>query len=165
MAARRARKPARTAPDAPPTAPPGPYAAARARDEALRAQLVPLAPGERPGAVLAAVAVAAVLGLVNISAFLAGATIEGHRPGLAGVLGFSALMLIAAVGLWQLRYWAVLGFEALLAVVLLVFTLFLLRASNALAVVLCVAIIGGGGLLFWKLIRAMARMQAPQRLP
>ena len=27
---------------------------------------------------------------------------------------FSALMLVAAVGMWQLRYWAVLGFEALL---------------------------------------------------
>jgi amino acid permease len=61
------------------------------------------------------------------------------------------------------RYWAVLGFQALLALVVLVFTLFLLRASNLLAVALCVAVIGLGGWLFFKLIRAMARIQMPRR--
>ena len=38
-------------------------------------------------------------------------------------------------------------------------------ASNVLAVVLCVAVIVPGGFLFWKLIRAMARIQMPTRRP
>jgi hypothetical protein len=32
------------------------------------------------------------------------------------------------------------------------------------AVVLCVAILGPVGWLFWKLIRVMGRLQAPQRV-
>jgi hypothetical protein len=38
-------------------------------------------------------------------------------------------------------------------------------ASNVLAVVLCLAVIVPGGYLFWKLIRAMARIQMPTRRP
>jgi hypothetical protein len=40
----------------------------------------------------------------------------------------------------------------------------LLVASNVAAVVLCVAILGPVGWLFWKLIRVMGRIQAPQRV-
>jgi lipopolysaccharide export LptBFGC system permease protein LptF len=61
------------------------------------------------------------------------------------------------------RYWAVLGFQALLALVVLIFSLFLLRASNLEAVVVCVLVVGLGGWLFFKLIRAMARIQMPER--
>jgi hypothetical protein len=37
-------------------------------------------------------------------------------------------------------------------------------ASNVAALVLCAAILVGGGWLFWKLIRVMGRLQAPQRV-
>jgi len=37
-------------------------------------------------------------------------------------------------------------------------------ASNVLAVVVCVPIICGAGWLFWKLVRVMGRLQAPQRV-
>jgi hypothetical protein len=73
-------------------------------------------------------------------------------------------MYLAAGGLWMARYWAVLGFEVLLGLIVLVFSLFLLRASNVLAVVVCVPIIGIAGWLFWKLVRVMGRIQAPQRV-
>ena len=56
------------------------------------------------------------------------------------------------------------GFEALLGIIVVFFSLFLLRASNVLAVVVCVPIICGAGWLFWKLIRVMGRLQAPQRV-
>ena len=55
-------------------------------------------------------------------------------------------MFVAAGGLWLARYWAVLGFEALLGIIVVFFSLFLLRASNVLAVVVCVPIIGAGRL-------------------
>ncbi len=43
------------------------YARGRAKDEAARAALVPLAPGERPRAVTVAALVAAFLGLANVA--------------------------------------------------------------------------------------------------
>jgi hypothetical protein len=73
-------------------------------------------------------------------------------------------MLLAAVGMWQRRYWAVLGFEALLAITITLAALALLVASNLAAVALCLAILGAGGWLFWKLIRVMGRIQTPRRV-
>jgi hypothetical protein len=133
------------------------------REAAVREALRPLAPGERPVPVTIAAVVAALVGLSNLVMLAAHVEVNGKRPSAFGTLLFCAIMLAAAVGLWRVRYWAVLGFQALLALVVLVFALFLLRASNLLAVVLCVAVIGLGGWLFFKLIRAMARIQMPER--
>ena len=133
------------------------------RDERARAALEPLAAGERPWPVRIAAGVAAAVGGANLVLYAAGVEIQGKRPSAIGTLAFCAVMLSAAWGMWRMRYWAVLGFQALLAIVILVFSLFLLRASNVEAVAVCVVIIGGGGWLFFKLIRAMARMQMPER--
>jgi hypothetical protein len=130
------------------------------RDEAARAALSPLAAGERPPALRAAVAVSGLLGAGNAIAWVAGAHIDGKHPGV-GVLAFSGLMALLAGGMWAKRYLAVLAFEALLALIVLVFCLFLVEASNIEAVVVCVAVIGCAGWLFWKLVRVMGRMAAP----
>ncbi len=130
------------------------------RDEAARAGLAPLAPGERPRALVAAVVVCVLLGGGNAIAYAASARIDGRHAGV-GVLAFSGLMALLAGGMWARRYLAVLAFEALLALVVLVFCLFLVEASNVEAVVLCVAVIGGSGWLFWKLVRVMGRLSAP----
>ena len=50
------------------------------------------------------------------------------------MLIFAALMAAAAVGMWQCRYWAVLGFEALLGIAIIFAALSLLVASNLAAV-------------------------------
>jgi len=130
------------------------------RDELARAALAPLAPGERPRALLAAVAVAALLGLGNAIAFAAGATIGGKHPG-AGVLAFTGLMAILAAGMWWRRYLAVLAFEALLVAIVLVFALLLVEAANVEAIALCIVVMAGAGALFWKLVRVMGRIAAP----
>jgi hypothetical protein len=140
------------------------YARSEERNAEVRAQLAPLAPGERPPALVAAAIVAALLGTANLVALIAGVEVQGEQPTAVGVLAFCVIMYVAAAGLWLARYWAVLGFEALLGLIVLFFSLFLLRASNVLAVVVCVAIIGVAGWLFWKLIRVMGRIQAPQRV-
>jgi hypothetical protein len=140
------------------------YARAEERNAEVRAQLAPLAPGERPPALVVATVVAALLGTANLVALIAGVEVQGEQPTAVGVLAFCVVMYVAAAGLWLARYWAVLGFEALLGLIVLFFSLFLLRASNVLAVVVCVAIIGVAGWLFWKLIRVMGRIQAPQRV-
>jgi hypothetical protein len=75
---------------------------------------------------------------------------------------FAAVMLALAFGMWVRNYWAVLAFEALLGITVALAALSLLVASNAEAVAVCMAIIVAGGWLFWKLVRVMGRLQAPQ---
>jgi hypothetical protein len=140
------------------------YARAEERNEQVRAQLTPLRPGERPRPLVVASAVAALLALSNLGFWVAGVDIRDERPSAFGVVLFAGLMLAAAVGMWQRRYWAVLGFQAILGISIAISALGLLLASNLAAVVLCLAIVGGGGWLFWKLVRVMGRIQAPQRV-
>ena len=141
------------------------YARSRERDEAVRAALQPLAPGERPRAVTVAAILAALLALSNVVLALAGWEVRGQDASLTGTLIFAGLLLAAAIGMWQCRYWAVLGFEALLGIAIAFAALSLLVASNLTAVLLCLAIIAIAGPLFWFLIRAMARIQLPSRRP
>jgi hypothetical protein len=138
------------------------YARGAERDAAIRATLEPLAPGEYPPALKVAIAVALLLALTNLVAFALGADVPGSGSRGGGLL-FVAVMLLAAWGMWRRRYWAVLGFATLMALIAVVFTLLLLVASNVLAVVVCVAFAVSAGWLFWKLIRVMARLQAPAR--
>jgi hypothetical protein len=139
------------------------YARSEERNETLRAGLTPLRPDERPLALAISAVLAAVLAVVNLAAFALGVEVDGRRPGVVGVLLFGGLMLAAAWGLWHRRYWAVLGFEALLGITLAFAGLSLMVASNVAALVLCLGILLGGGWLFWKLIRVMGRLQAPSR--
>jgi hypothetical protein len=141
------------------------YARGRERDEQIRANLEPLAAGERPTAVTVSAVVAGLIGVTNVVFYLAGVDVQGKRPSVAGVLVFAAIMFAMAAGLARARYWAVLGFQALLGITIIIAALSLLVASNAAALLLCVAIAGLGGWLFWKLVRAMARIQMPSRQP
>jgi hypothetical protein len=142
------------------------YARGRERDEAARAALEPLAPGERPLAVTLAAILAAVLGLSNVVLLVAGYEVNDNSgQSTAGALIFAALMAAAATGMWQCRYWAVLGFEALLGIAIVFSALSLMVASNLAAVALCVGIVAIASPLFWFLIRAMARIQLPSRRP
>jgi hypothetical protein len=134
-----------------------------AANEAARAELAPLRPGEHPPALVAAVVVAAALGIANVVLWAAGTDVRGTSPSGAGAIAFAVLMLAAAWGMWSLRYWAVLGFQALLAVTIIIAALSLAVASNLLAVALCLVIIVPGSWLFWKLVRVLARLQMPQR--
>jgi hypothetical protein len=133
------------------------------RDEQIRAGLTPLRDGERPRPVTAAAVVCLVLAVANLTAMAARATVHGHRASVLATLVFCAVVLALATGLWRVRYWAVVLFEALLAFAIVFFSLFLLLASNLLAAAVCVAVIGFGGWLFWSLIRPMARVQLRDR--
>lgn len=137
------------------------YARGEARSESIRAGLEPLTPGERPRAVTVAAVVAAVIAVANIGFLVSGYEVRGEQPGGGGVLAFSGLMLVGAVGMWLRRYWAVLGFQALLGISIVFSALALLVASNLQGVVLPLAIITASGTLFWFLVRAMARLQMP----
>ncbi|MGI8595465.1 MAG: hypothetical protein ACR2ML_14080 [Solirubrobacteraceae bacterium] len=138
------------------------YARGRAKDAAVRAQLEPLAEEERPGAVTVGAIVAALLVPLNVGAsFLT----DDPSAQLPLAVAQSVVLLVAAWGMWHAKYWAVLGFEALLAIQMISFSLALLVVENALYAVGLVVLIGCLGFLFYKLIRAMARIQMPERRP
>jgi hypothetical protein len=133
------------------------------RDALLRAELAPLAPGERPPALTVAIVVALVLA---VAVLVGAATVHdlNRRGGsLAGALFLAGVLVALASGMARRRYWAVLGFEALLAFQVLVTSIALVVASTVFAALLCAVSIGLGGWLFWKLVRVMARLQAPPR--
>ncbi len=138
------------------------YARGRAKDDAARAALKPLAEGERPLAVTIAGVVALVFGLANLVPYLAGLEIQGERPALIGVLLFTGLMLVAAWGCFNNRYWAVLGMEALLGLIVVIFSLLVLRSGGIIELLIGLAVIGLAGTLFWFLIKSMARIQMPR---
>jgi hypothetical protein len=133
------------------------------RDAAARAALEPLAPGERPWPIIASAAVATLLGLSNLILFLVGAKpkVSGQHAQAPEILVFTALMLLCAYGMWRLRYWAVLGFQTLLAIGLLGFSLALIKVESIFWAFVCLVIIGITGTLFWKLVRILGRIQMP----
>ncbi len=132
------------------------------RDAEVRAGLTPLAPGERPGVIVASTIIAGLIGGGNLVAWLAGIKIDGKHPAAGGIFIFSAVMIACAIGLWRLWYGAVLGFMALLAIVAAIFALLLIEASNVLGVIVGLAVIGGSGYLFFKLVRVLSRIQMPR---
>ncbi|MGN6167422.1 MAG: hypothetical protein ACTHQQ_04540 [Solirubrobacteraceae bacterium] len=135
------------------------------KNAAVRATLEPYHKGERPWSIRAAVLVAFLIGAGDLVDVLVGGKIGfgGTHPAKAGVIVFSVLMLVCAVGMWRMRYWAVLGFQAILAFVVLFFSLALIRASNVAGVIIAVLVVCGGGFLFYKLVRVLSRLQIPRR--
>jgi hypothetical protein len=132
------------------------------RNAEARAKLVPLDPGQRPPAVTVAAVVALALGIGNLIAYAAGLEIGGKRPTLVSVAIPTVIMLVAGVGMWRAKYWAVLGFQALLGILICYLALFMIRASNLLGLLVPLAIIAPSGFLFWKLVKSLARIQMPE---
>jgi hypothetical protein len=156
----RAPKP-RPAPAAP--ASPKPPSRTEMRNAEARAALEPLAPGERPKAVTIGAVVTFIAATINLVFYLAGEKIQGQRPAFAGIIFFTLLMYAMSWGLWRARYWAVLGLEGLLGLLLVIFSLFALRLSSVTDLLISVAVLVPSGALFWFLIKAMARIQMPER--
>jgi hypothetical protein len=133
-----------------------------ARNDLARAALTPLAPGERPVALLVCVALAIVLALAVIAGVLTSHDLSKQGGSVPGGIFLAAVLLLLAVNMLRLRYWAVLGFEGLLAFQVLIACLALILARTLLAAGACLAAIAIGGVLFWKLVRVMGRIQATE---
>jgi hypothetical protein len=134
-----------------------------AKNAAARERLEPLAPGERPLAVtIGAIATVGVV-VANVVVYAAGVEVRGDRPALTGFLAFSALMGAMAWGLWNARYWAVLGLEALLGILILIVSLVAMLSAGLTDILICLGILVPSLALFWFLIKAMARIQMPER--
>jgi hypothetical protein len=134
------------------------------RNAEARAKLEPLKPGERPRAITVGAAVSVLLALVfTVSAVLAIAGVHAGgrdiRP--APIVLFAIVFWAMAVGMWRSRYWAVLGFQTILLLMMLASAVGLVAVSSVLQAVGTTLLLLGSGLLFYFMIRAMARIQMP----
>jgi hypothetical protein len=150
-------------------------ARSEARNQAAREALEPLRRDERPLAVTIGAVISALIALSAIIGWAAGVEVtqigsDGIEQGeerapVAAVLATVALMGTMAWGMWRARYWAVLGFQALLVIVLVAASLGLVQATEWTQAIGTTLLIAGAGALFYFMIKAMARIQMPERLP
>jgi hypothetical protein len=142
------------------------YARAEQRNREAREALAPLAEGERPLVVTIGAMISALIAASIIAGYLAGVEVEGGKPQVAQVLAPALLMGLMAWGMWRARYWAVLGFQMIL--VLLIFSAVFGLAAQAATLPQIAATLGllaVSGTFFYFMVKAMARIQMPTRLP
>ncbi len=133
-----------------------------AKNAAARTTLEPLAPGERPWPLLVAIAITGLAGGGQLVLYLLGTKVGG-KPVPASSLLLFGVLIACAIGMWRRWYQAVLAFMVLLAIIVCLFALLLVEASNVLGLVVGAAVVLGGGYLFWKLVRVLGRLQMPAR--
>jgi hypothetical protein len=148
-------------------------ARSEAKNQAAREALEPLEPGERPTVVTVGAVVSALIALSAIVGYAAGVEVtkigsDGIEQGedqapLVSVLAAVGLMGTMAYGMWKARYWAVLGFQALLVIVLIAASLGLLQATKWTEALGTTLLIAGAGTMFFFMVKAMARIQMPER--
>lgn len=133
------------------------------RNQLAREALDPLEPGERPRVVTAGAVISALIALFTVGAWVVGAEVNGERPKVIQVFAPSILFAVMAWGMWSSRYWAVLGFQAVMAILMVGAFLALVSATSLLGAVTPVVIGLGAGTLFWFTVKALARIQMPDR--
>jgi hypothetical protein len=140
------------------------YARAEERNQETREALEPLAEGERPLVVTIGAVVSALIAASIVVGYLAGAEVDGEKPRLAQALAPTLLMGTMAWGMWRARYWAVLGFQMIL--VLLIFSAVFGLAAQAAGIAEIAAtlvLLAVSGTFFFFMVKAMARIQMPNR--
>ena len=142
------------------------YARAEQRNQEAREALEPLDEGERPRVVTIGAVVAGLIALSIVVGYLAGVEVDGERPRWAQVVAPTVIMGMMAWGMWHARYWAVLGFQ--LALVFVLFSAFfglLVGASSVIEILATLSLLAVAGSFFYFMVKAMARIQMPSRLP
>jgi len=134
------------------------------RNAEARAKLEPLERGERPRAVTIGAVVSTVLAVtISVQGVLSllgvGAGEATTRP--APLILFAGVLWAMAVGMWRARYWAVLGFQTVLLLMMLASAFGLVVVNSLLQAVGTTLLLLGSGALFYFMVRAMARIQMP----
>jgi hypothetical protein len=143
------------------------YAKAEVKNQAAREALEPLSAGERPtvvtvGAIFSAV-VAVLLWGSALYALVTGAEAGGRDVNVLQWAFFALVISAMAWGMWKSKYWAVLGFQMLLVLLILAGVLGMVTAPTLLQIIGTLLLTAGLSVLFWFMVKAMARIQMPER--
>ena len=142
------------------------YAKAEQRNQEAREVLQPLAEGERPTVVTIGAVVAALISISIAVGYAAGVEVNGAQPKLPQVVAPMVIMGVMSWGMWHARYWAVLGFQLMLVIVLFsAFFGLLVGVASVSQAIGTVALLAVAGTFFFFMVKAMARIQMPTRLP
>ena len=133
------------------------------KNREAREKLDPLTPNERPTVVTVSAIVAIVIAVGNPLVYVLLPNFGVDRPPLINVIWPTILMGMAAYGLWRTRYWAVLGFDVLLVFLLLACVNVMVIASSVAVAIVAGLLVVGAGVLFFFMVKAMARIQMPER--
>jgi hypothetical protein len=134
------------------------------RNDEARAKLEPLEEGERPTAVTVGAVASALLAIVfTVSAGLAIAGVDagGRDIKPLPIIVFGIVLWAMTIGMWRARYWAVLGFQTVLLLVMLASAFGLVVVNSLFQAVGTTLLLAGSATLFYFMIRAMARIQMP----
>ncbi len=142
------------------------YARAEEKNQRVRESLEPLGAGERPtvitvGAIFCAVMAAIAWSSAGVALFT-GAEVNGVRPNVAQLALTGLITTGLAWGLWKARYWAALGFQVLLLLLLIAGVAGLVLASTLAQAVTTFLLLVLLGAMFWFMVKAMARIQMPE---
>jgi hypothetical protein len=145
------------------------YARAEERNREAREALHPLYEGERPlvvtiGAIFSAV-VALIFWVSTVIAAVSDTKVNGHQPHPFQLVIIAAVVTAMAYGMWKARYWAVLGFQLVLVIFLLAGVAGLVSATTVPQVIGTVLLVAVCLAFFIFMVKAMARIQMPNRLP
>jgi hypothetical protein len=135
------------------------------RNAEARAKLKPLDEGERPTAVTVGAVVSTILAVaitVQGGLSVAGVSAGGSTTRPVPLFVFAAVLWMMAWGMWRARYWAVLGFQTVLLLMILASAFGLVLVSSVLQAVGTTLLLLGSGTLFYFMIRALARIQMPK---
>jgi hypothetical protein len=142
------------------------YARAEERNRAAREALDPLHEGERPLVVTIGAVLSGLISASIVIAYAAGIEVNGKQPEFVQAAAPALLMGVMAWGMWRARYWAVLGFQVIL--LFLIFSAAVGLAVQAASIAQILATLGllaVAGTFFYFMVKAMARIQMPSRLP
>ena len=112
--------------------------------------------------------ISALIAASIVIAWAAGAEVKvgntdlSERPNPFQVFPPAILFAVMAAGMWRSRYWAVLGFEAIMAILMVGSFITLIAATDAFKAITSGAVLVGAGLLFWFTVKALARIQMPE---
>ena len=138
------------------------------RNERAREELEPLAEGERPRVVTVGAVISGIIGASILIAWLAGAEADvigngsSERPNAFQVFPPAILFGVMSYGMWRSRYWAVLGFQAIMAIIMIGAVLALIGATGIFKALSALLILIAAGALFWLTVKALARIQMPE---
>ena len=142
------------------------YAKSEERNRAAREALEPLGEGERPPVVTVGAIIAAIVAVSIPIGYIAGVEVDGGKPEFVQVLAPTLIFALMAWGMWKARYWAVLGFQMILVFLLCAAAFGLaIEAVSAVQIAANLLLIAVAGTLFVLMVKAMARIQMPTRLP
>jgi hypothetical protein len=138
------------------------------RDERAREKLEPLDEGERPLVVTIGAVISLLIAASIIVAWLAGVEVQvgntdiDERPSAFQVFPPAILFTVMGVGMLGARYWAVLGFQAIMAIIMIGAFLTLIAATTIFQALSTLIVLVAAGALFWFTIKALARIQMPE---